>query len=126
MAVGDEGLLCALVERLFADASEVPTSNKATATTIRADLVMLLLQALPTIELLVFQIIIKQDPARRMRTSGGPLIHALGPRALAATSSITAAGSSRHATRTVNQRIAVCVSMPTNLLKYSTGPKSAA
>ena len=75
MAVWEEGLLCP-PERLFADASEVPTSNKATATTIRADLVMPLLQAPLHIELWVFQIIIKKDPASRIRTSGGPFIHA--------------------------------------------------
>jgi len=62
MAVGEEGLLCPPA-RLFADTSEVPTSNKATATTIRADLVIPLLQAPLDIELWVFQIIIKQDPA---------------------------------------------------------------
>jgi hypothetical protein len=44
LMLGREGLLCALAAPLFfADASEVPPSNKAAATTIRADLVMLFL-----------------------------------------------------------------------------------
>jgi hypothetical protein len=45
--LGREGLLCAPAAPLFfADASEVPPSNKAAATAIRADFVMLFLQAL--------------------------------------------------------------------------------
>jgi hypothetical protein len=59
--VSGEGLLWAPGDRLLADASEVPTSKKATATATRADLVMLLLQAPLDIELWAFQIIIKQD-----------------------------------------------------------------
>jgi hypothetical protein len=47
LMLGREGLLCAPAAPLvFADASEVPPSNKAAATTIRADLVTLFLQAL--------------------------------------------------------------------------------
>jgi hypothetical protein len=46
LLLGREGLLCALTDpRIFANASEVPLSNKAAATTIRADLVMLFLRA---------------------------------------------------------------------------------
>src|SRR5262249_56971149 len=47
LMLGREGLLCAPpAPRFFADASEVPPSNKAAATAIRADFVMLFLQAL--------------------------------------------------------------------------------
>src|SRR5207248_7906361 len=46
LMLGREGLLCAPAAPLFfADASEVPPSNKAAATAIRADFVMLFLQA---------------------------------------------------------------------------------
>jgi len=42
LMLGREGLLCAPAAPLFfADASEVPPNNKAVATTIRADFVML-------------------------------------------------------------------------------------
>ena len=45
--LGWKGLLCApAAPRVFAVASEVPASNKAAATTIRADLNMPFLQAL--------------------------------------------------------------------------------
>jgi hypothetical protein len=47
LMLGREGLLCAPAAPLFfADASEVPPSNKAAATTIRADFVTPFLQAL--------------------------------------------------------------------------------
>jgi hypothetical protein len=45
--LGREGLLCApAAPPVFADASEVPPSNSAEATTIRVDFGMLFLQAL--------------------------------------------------------------------------------
>jgi hypothetical protein len=47
LMLGGDGLLCAAVDpRCFADASEVPATNKAAATTIRADLLMVFFQAL--------------------------------------------------------------------------------
>src|SRR5215467_7266281 len=60
---GWEGLPCAL-PRLFADASEVPPSNKAAVTAIRADLVMLFSSPRHSnIELWALQIVIKRNGA---------------------------------------------------------------